>query len=211
MTEYASWTQDYPDRVMKLYRSFKAEARKQNLDMTFLLTIASSVIIIPRERSSHSCSNTSDFKITPGMNAEHLKNELATSIERCTLLRDRQRTRLAEVRFGRYSGDLDRWHPKGARSFGDQKQLGTIFKILRNALAHGNLITRGRKIDEIVFLTKPDQQAHHWEYLMLNRDQLEDILNIWMDVLKKVHTDPNGPATLGAILPDSDDDLRDAA
>ncbi len=211
MTEYANWTQDFPRRVMELYQSFKAEARKQNLDMTFLLTIASSVIIIPRERSSDACSNRSEFKITPGLNAEHLKNELSTSIKRCTLLCDRQRTRLAEVLFGEYSGDLDQWYPNRARSFGDQKQLGTLIKHLRNALAHGNLITRGRNIEEIVFLSKPWHESTCWNYLVLNRDQLEDILKIWMDVLKKVHTDPNGPATPGAILQDSDDDLRDAA
>jgi hypothetical protein len=211
MTEYANWTQDYPERVMTLYSHFKAEARKKKLDMTFLITIASSVIIIPRERSSHGLSNRPELKITPGMNAEHLENELATSIKRCTLLCDQQRSRLAEIPFGEYSGDLDQWYPKRERPYGDQKQLGTLIKHLRNALAHGNLITRGRNIEEIVFLSRPWHESDRWNYLRLNRDQLEDILNIWMDVLKKVHTDPNGPATLGAILADSDDDLRDAA
>jgi hypothetical protein len=62
----------------------------------------------------------------------------------------------------------------------------TIVHHIRNALAHGNLFTRGEPIEMLVFVSKLKHQSKEYRYLIVNPEEFTSFLHRWFDFVKKL-------------------------
>jgi hypothetical protein len=160
-------------------------ARENDLEVTLLLSVASSGLIVPYARLSedaHPARDADRFAEAKGkldrvLDAALLASELWDTIDP------------GSWRFGELcdlSGDPDAWDLDTLKPVSRKKKARSIVKVLRNALAHGNVFTRGRPhIDTLVFLSRRCQKNPEQGYncVLVSPADLKCFVLNWLETL----------------------------
>lgn len=160
---------EYPERCLQLLEAFEAIAQDRDLFGTFSVMLASSILLVPWERAS---------------NRHPLKQEHGGGLQKAFKALERQKWLAAEFwagigpgewRFSRIMGDPNNayeWKNEGGHpSFSadantiQKRTVGEVFRVLRNALAHGNIIyldengweSEGARVQHIAFLSRYEE------------------------------------------------------
>lgn len=185
MTAYRDFIHDYPSRCRRLLDTHFTNARENDLEVTLLLSVASSGLIVPYARLSedaHPARDADRFgeakgKLDRVLGAPLLASELWDTT-------DPGSWRSGELRD--LSGDPDAWPLDAMKPVSRQKEAGSIVKVLRYALAHGNVFTRGRPhIDTLVFLSRKCQVDPMLGYrcVVVSPVDLKCFVLNWLDTL----------------------------
>jgi hypothetical protein len=160
---------EYPERCLQLLDAFEPIAQDRDLFGTFSVMLASSILLVSWERAN---------------NRHPLKQEHGGGLQTALKALERQKwlgtdfwedTDPGKWRFSRIMGDPNgvyEWKDEGGNpSFsGDadtiqKRTVGEVFRVLRNALAHGNIIyldkkgreTEGARFQHIAFLSRYEE------------------------------------------------------
>ena len=204
---------EYPERCLALLDAIEPIAEGNDLVGTFSVMLASSVLIIPWERAR---------------NRHPLTQEQGGELQRRFRQIERSRWLAAEFwqrdvptswRFSRIMGDPNNvpgWTDEQDRnSFSHEantiqrRRVREVFRVLRNALAHGNVIyldalgmeTPGNRVEHLAFLSRYEetdeqrQGAETYRLVTVKERDFLDFVRGWASWVSRVA---------------ADDDLRDA-
>lgn len=188
MTAYANFIQDYPQRCKKLLESFSKNAKMKDLEVTQLLCISTSGIIVPYNRLSDKChpaADSSRFKDAK----EHFVKILDRNFVGSELwsFHNAGSWRFSELK--NLAGDPDSWHLDTAKPIDDGIKISKVVKIMRNALAHGNIFTSGKpQIEMLVFLSRLGRENEHKGYncLIVSPSDLNVFMMEWFKMLGNI-------------------------
>lgn len=188
---------EYPERCLELLEAAEPIARARNLLTSFSLLAAASVLLIPYERLGRHHPNT---------------QERGSSL--FSALRGLEKVDWLQAPFWRGRGN-GRWHfsrimgdpndvagwsdHKGRRSVApdsnliDRKKAGEVLRVLRNALAHGNVVylngdfqeIAGTPVQYIAFLSRYEETeeqrnaAQTYRVVAARDEEFLDFLKSW--------------------------------
>ena len=197
MSAYRNFVNDFPDRCLEVLEMAAGKARLGGREVTLLLMAASMSLVVPLERLKTKGNGDShpigDVELFP--NAARSLSDLLTapfigsaiwpyeSSESWKLARE-----LKSI-----SGDPEQWLPENKlKPISKEKRSKAILDLIRNALAHGSLFTRGKQIEEIIFVSfhwksTPEGSPCEWssfDALVVSPADLKDLLRKWVEFLK---------------------------
>ena len=166
---------EYPERCLQLLRVFEAIAQERDLYGTFSVMLAASILIIPWERANgrHPLTQEQGGDLNAGLRRLARQRWLAAEFW--------HDTPAGEWRFSRIIGDpndVRAWKDEEGRpSFSPEantvgrRRVGEVFRVLRNALAHGNIVyldkrgreTAGARVQHIAFLSRYEENQEQHE------------------------------------------------
>lgn len=199
---------DYPQRCLQLINSFEDSARSQDMVGSFSLLAASSVLNVPLERSftTHPLYREKDDPLTLAIKVLSKMRFVDAAFWRDVPPSDwRQSRLLANFNNPEYWVDKDGKHPfetDADNSIGRRKAL-EVLRVLRNALAHGNIVyldengqeREGAKVRFLAFLSRyeetEDQKAESETYRMVAATEEEFLrfVKAWAGWLATLHHD----------------------
>ncbi|TLD71167.1 hypothetical protein FEM03_09685 [Phragmitibacter flavus] len=191
MSYYTNFVKDFPSRCLDLLK-FEMEAKNKNLEVTLLLVVAGQAIFMPYERldlnNSKNKHPSKDFEKFETARSD-LQKELAKKCKDSRLFKDENGSYNSHAWIYKECAPDQVNHEAvpGMRPVEDKLAL-TIVKILRNALAHGNLRTNGNPIDRLVFLSGI-YESPNYNRLECTPDSLRCFLKNWATMLKKLKID----------------------
>lgn len=160
---------EYPERCLQLLDLFEPIANDNDLFGTFSVMLASSILLVPWERAN---------------NKHPLTQEHGGGLQAALKALEKQKWQAAafwqdkapgEWRFSRIMGDPNNSHvwqdEENRSSFAaeantiERRRVGEVFRVLRNALAHGNIVyldengaeTEGERVQHIAFLSRYEE------------------------------------------------------
>ena len=159
MTAYANLVQDFPGRCLKLLNTLDTSSRCLGLEVTMMLSIASSGLIVPMERlgPNHPSSDKDAF---PG--ASTAINSLLSMrfVKSPLVLNGGASWKYGQSDLGAWGTEPDGW----SRVSMDSQDVRQILSVIRNALAHGNIYSKSvgadKQIGEIVFASKKTNRSY---------------------------------------------------
>lgn len=195
MSNYKNFVSDFPARCAELLAEFEPTAQSWKREVTRMLCVAMPSIVVPLERLGlPKQTENSDTCAHPSQDSK--KFEKAKSQFDCLLKQPFRESILcleSESKpwyFGELSDeskDPDDWPElKKPNRLGTEKEASTVLKHIRNALAHGNIFTRGHPdIEQIIFLSKPTK-ANRFCFLAVEPEHFRDFLKNWLEFLKEL-------------------------
>lgn len=166
---------EYPERCLHLLDAFEPIAQERDLYGTFSVMLAASILIIPWERANgrHPLTQEQGGDLNTGLRRLERQRWLVADFW--------QGTPAGEWRFSRIMGDPNAVHAwqdeEGQPSFSPEantvgrRRVGEVFRVLRNALAHGNIVylsehgqeTAGARVQHIAFLSRYEETPEQRE------------------------------------------------
>lgn len=204
MGAYANYVQDFPKRCGQLIEELLPHARFKDRDITFLLAMATPALIFPLERLVPKKHTTEDGhtgeRAHPSQDdtryaeaSKMLRNELEKTCRDSRLFPGISTSHwkfseVPEVSENPYCWSWDRKDRNIT-----EKKVSTVLKILRNALAHGNIWTMGHPIDTIVFvsLARLDNPEGSLNTLRCSPVDLATFLKRWMNLVTDLQLPAN--------------------
>lgn len=185
MSSYDNFISDFPLRCSDLLKMFQDKAESANLGVTLLLSIASTALLIPYARLKETNHPSSDFQHFCSA-ASELDNKMKGYFSRSVF------TNASGGHWGLGNVTItDGCCPENintlCRPISAKKQTGTVIKIIRNALAHGNILTRGNPIKRIFFLSKPFKEAIRYDCLSVTIEDFRFFLDEWFEFLSSLN------------------------
>jgi len=184
MSNYTNYIKDFPSRCQDILKRYEKQSNLLGREVTLMLAIATSGFIIPLER------------LKPGSEHSHPS-------------RDRDKHRDAQKEFDKLwdskfcgsriwgkdpgswkcgilesiEGIPDSWEElnKNPKTISPDKTVRNTFKTMRNALAHGNILTRGNPIDAIIFLSQRCEESSEYNYISVSPQDFRKFLNNWFN------------------------------
>lgn len=231
MSNYKDFYIDYPIRCGELWRGLRDKAIKSRLDVTFMLMVASAGLAASWEHLKRGGKRVNDAEDHPSL--AHQKENIVQSDAYKHFIRRLGRvlnsTDMADNPL--LAGiDVDDWlshRVKGIEdvrpfvdqrvSFGQDIQLRNtreIIKVLRNALAHNNILTSGQggsSIREIIFFSehRKDGETLGYDIIGMPHTDFSAFLDSWFKLLKEF--DPRGRIAQAAIAAAFEMEVDDAA
>ncbi|MBI2438165.1 MAG: hypothetical protein HYV36_05060 [Lentisphaerae bacterium] len=186
MGAYKNFIKDFPSRILKLYETQLDSANYACLEVTFLVSLTATAIAVPFDRLRDPSKGP-----YPHLSGDrHKYSEAASRFdELCNM--SFNKSALWDSAFDTWqwgiiyniSGDPDSWPElRSASRIGADVNTEKIIKHLRDALAHGNIYTRGDKlIKEIVLLTGTSKKG--FRFLVVSPQSLGVFLRKWVSWL----------------------------
>ncbi len=187
MTAYKDFVKDFPNRCHQI---FDLAQKGSNLEVTVSLVIACAGFVIPFERlrppgqiphpsndrENHPEASKNLLKL---LNSKFIISDLNPNKDNW------HAGNLASI-----SGDPDSWseidRPKQVTK---DKTVGNILKCIRNALAHGNLYTKGDPIESIIFISSnmdsQNKTVKNYSYVCVSPSEFSKFLRNWFNFLAK--------------------------
>jgi CRISPR/Cas system CMR-associated protein Cmr1 (group 7 of RAMP superfamily) len=192
---------EFPERCLTLLEMLEPHARKRELVGSFALLVASAAFLIPYERmkSSHPLHNRDD-DLTRAI--RKLDREQFATAPFC-----------ADVSTWRYSrimnnvNDTYHWrdekgvHPMSteAENSVNKRKAGEVLRVLRNAIAHGNVVylnaegyeKRGAKVQYLGFLSRYEESeeqrkaAETYRLVVTTEDTFLGFVKTWAEWISK--------------------------
>ena len=160
---------DYPVRCLYLLDAFEPIAHERDLYGTFSVMLAASILIVPWERANgrHPLTQEQGGDLHAGLRRLERQHWIAADFW--------HDAPAGEWRISRIMGNpnaVHAWHDEEGRpSFSEdaktirRRPVGEVFRVLRNALAHGNIVyldeqgreTAGARVQHIAFLSRYEE------------------------------------------------------
>jgi len=206
MSNYKFYAKDFPKRCGKLYEQLKKKTESSELDVSFMMIIATSAVTIPLERLSK------EAQVSSSQESDYLSKERFNSFIS-------GKTSIGQV----YEGDSGfKWgttweyyeetidgsngqrkdtlkHIDLSEKCAQAKKTDKLIKVInselmnkdvlwviRHALAHGNVCTDGNPIDELYLATYRGNDSK-FKLLHVSVADFRDFLDCWFSLLKEVH------------------------
>lgn len=181
MSAYSNFVNGFASRSLELFDELKGDAEAIELEVTFLISIATSSFVMTYERMKN--KNPSSDYITFPQTKRNLDNELNTSIKDSSLFNEGWK--FLEV--SRIQGDPDSWLKEEDAVNIAEKNTNDIIDILRNALTHGSIWTKGKKINMLIFVSRKDFNKHlgPFNVLCCSPQTFKDFVENWVKLLNK--------------------------
>ena len=159
MSNYKNFIQDFPVRCGEILKRYKEPERKRGREVTFMLTITATAILIPFER----LKKHKDIKHPSGDKERYVKatgkfNEICgKKFLQSVLWKDEVKSwKIGEVEEAKVKEAPEEW-AQSSLSLSENIKVGEIVNILRNAFAHGSIFTLPNAKDQIentIFLSR---------------------------------------------------------
>ena len=160
MSEYADFVNDFPSRSGELFRALKPGAEQRGREVTLLLAIAGTALTVPYERLrrrpdgspyQHPSRDRERFGEVADQHDELLRSSfLASELVRSDRAKE-------HWRHGVVDNVDDLRDPLGAvvemEELPRSRKTRDVLFVVRNALAHGNIATRGHQIRALRFFS----------------------------------------------------------
>ena len=223
MSCYQQIVVDLPLRCQELLAAFFDKAKWKDSEVTFLLSLAETSIVIPYERlkepsvESMKCPHCrkvlglcpicgKELKPLPQSHPSGDRERLSEASKEMDSFKNTVfigsamwpyevagSWRCAKLKSVDELDFVKETELKGAEG---GKKAWTVLKHIRNALAHANIFTvGGRVIEKIVFLSS--RGCSEWDYLSVTPDDFKTFLGNWMKVLATIRISEG-------LTPDSD-------
>jgi len=194
MSEYTNFVRDFPARCREVLKMAEGPARLRGREVTLLLMAAASAFIVPFERlkpdeEPHASPHPSgDRERFPEM-AEAVSNLLNKPFLASELWQNQNAESWRVGELASIAGTPDDWPAlKNAKPVSSQKKVRSLLKIIRNALAHGNLFTKGGSpVSEVIFVsTQRDKDGNilGYSFLQVSPSDFQQLLIRWIDFLE---------------------------
>ncbi|MDY6911186.1 MAG: hypothetical protein SVM79_02350 [Chloroflexota bacterium] len=188
MGSYKNFIQDFPSRCNTLLNDFYTLAKLSDKEVTLVLTLATSGLIVPYERLK--------------AGSTHPSSDRDTFVEAAQLLDDLEKKPFLGSEL--WDSDPGSWkHGKDvaitttgvnvwaldgvAKPVGPKKQSKSVISALRNALAHGNIFSLGDPIDTLIFLAKPYSESSKFDFYMVSPNDFKQFLSKWFEFVESMH------------------------
>ena len=187
MGAYENFIKDFPSRCNDLLSDFSRLAEYRGREVTLMLSLAASGLIIPYERlkagSEHPSSDRRIF--------EEAAKEIDKLSETPFLGSAFWNSNPDSWRFGKdieiTTDGINVWAlDNNAKPLSPKKQSKTVIGDLRNALAHGNIFTRGNPIETLIFITKPHTESNKFNFYMVSPNDFKKFLSKWFDFIESM-------------------------
>ena len=195
MTQYHDYIIDLPGRCLDIFEYFEPEAKKQDKEVTLLLMAATSAFVIPLERIKSKELYSDSKEVFPSFDEELKKKWSESPLSRCP----------EEWPLGfteDWDGGPNSWPPP-TTGVGNE-DVSEVLRIIRNALAHGNLHTDGNLADgNYIHLLRLHSEEHHeyywnkvigYKYLDIPVSDFRQFLFNWLALLDKFNIQPKTQA-----------------
>lgn len=157
MTAYKNFIQDFPNRCKDVLEAFRVSASATDREVTLLITAATPCLLLPYGRL-HEEKHPSQDRDNILNEASTFDIELSKECGKSCLLNGFKDEDWRYKKLNNLQGDPDAWGLKEDTKPISAKKTETIFNILRNAFAHGNIWTTGNPINTLVFVSLVDCQ-----------------------------------------------------
>lgn len=197
MTAYANFISDFPQRCLDVLNFSAHQAKLRNRDVTLLLMAASTSLVIPFERlkldTDHSAHPIEDNKRFPHA-AKRLHELRRSQFVGSCLCPDGAASWCFSGEIQSIEGDVETWIPNSLQALSGDMLVTSMLTLLRNALAHGNIYTRGNPmIADLVFLQvkyigKGCNRRHSgFEMLTVSPADFREFVQRWIVFLRDAH------------------------
>lgn len=193
MTAYQNYIDDFPRRCRDILEFARKPALFRGLEVTLVLMVASAGLVVPYERLKpdggeidHPSGDNKKFSTAAGQ----LRDLLAKSFLSSDLWHGSYATwhtgKLKSVR-----GDPDTWDGLRSRKpLSADKTVGNILRIIRNALAHGNIFTFNSPIEGIIFIkanVSDHKVVRDYSFVFVGPKDFHQFLDQWFEFLTKLN------------------------
>jgi len=196
MSNYNNFVSDFPGRCADLMKASDKIARFQKREVTLMLCVAMPSIIVPIERLKGPSMGPDGAQ--PGHPAgdwqrfEKAKSDLEDLFKQCfrgsALWPEASSMAWSFGPVSDVSRALDVWDElSDPKPLGPDKRARTVIKHVRNALAHGNVFTRGTPdIDQIILLSERSERSNTFNFLAVAPRDFRAFLDNWHEFLRKI-------------------------
>ncbi|WP_145980942.1 hypothetical protein [Magnetospirillum sp. ME-1] len=189
MTAYENYVRDFPARCLDLLKLAEKPARLKQREVTLALMVASSGFVVPLERLSVRKAHPTRDAATYAESAKNLDLLLSSKFLESLLGVDSNSWRggmLTSI-----EGNPDSWSELAKpKPLSKEKTVGGVIRVVRNALAHGNIFTYKNPIDAIVFVCTnmdDDRNITDFSFIMSSPDDFLRFLKGWFGFLDTAH------------------------
>ncbi|WP_407543371.1 hypothetical protein Q0M94_25960 (plasmid) [Deinococcus radiomollis] len=196
MGQYTSFIKDFPSRCRELLVTYPEERLQRGLpdrSVTTMLCVASAVLTIPQERLKKATLRNGQDVSHP---ERHQYAEATLAFDTYTG-QDLALSNLWEAVSTKAHYQLGprptEFHAKASGPFFADYKVWEFIRVLRNALAHGNIYTgdHPKRITNITFGSRVDEKRReragappgHYELITLGIGELSAFLHAWLDFL----------------------------
>lgn len=187
MGAYKNFISDFPSRCNELLNTQILQGKR---DVTLMLLLASSGIIIPLERLKAS-EHISGDRETYNLASQKIDNLANT----CFLGSEFWIENPLSWEQGKIVNLTGRINPYElihiAKPVTKEKKVREVINLLRNSLAHGNILTMGGQISEIIFLKRNSdfKKTSDIEYgfLIVSPNDFREFLINWFEFTKNLN------------------------
>jgi hypothetical protein len=196
MSAYKDFVSDFPARCLDILRMAEKPARVQQREVTLALLVASAGFVVPFERlGDHPTGDATRYaeasrKLNGLLTEKFLSSALATGA-----------TSWCGGKLASVSGDPDSWpEMTQPKKLSGEKTVRGVVKVVRDALAHGNIFTHGDQISKIIFVhchyvyRDGSKEYKEADFITASPDDFLIFLKAWFEFLKS----ENIPAELTA-------------
>lgn len=192
MSEYECWISDFPSRCGNLIELFKAEALKNDREVTLLLAVASACIAIPYDHMHEPVKNAAPHPSGNRNANDNRKNNfddlLQKEVGNLSFWPSKQATGFLFGKIDAPEGMPEDWPElKNCCHMESTEKFDTLIKHIRNSLAHGNIYTRGKSITEIILLSRKSFTSTEFSLLSITPAQLQNVVFFWIEQLQQLN------------------------
>ncbi|ABQ27050.1 hypothetical protein [Geotalea uraniireducens] len=194
MSEYEDFVKDFPKRCQELLNLAERPALDAGREVTLMLMVAATALFIPFERLKP--EGRQDHPSKDKERFPQAATELKTLLEKpftASDLFDKEAKSWATGRLKSLDGAPDDWPElQRLKPISSEKKVNSIFKTIRNSLAHGNLYTRGgSEIKSIIFISTIEDRDKiiGFQFVSVSPADFRLFLTRWFEFLDKFHID----------------------
>ena len=193
MTAYKNFVDDFPRRCREILKFAGKPALFRGREVTLALMVASAGLVVPYERLKpdggeidHPSGDNKKFSAA----AENLKALLAEAFLSSRVWGAPVSTwhsgNLKSV-----TGDPDSWEGlRNRKPIQTNKTVGSVLRLIRNALAHGNIYTFKDPIEAIIFIkanVNDKKEIRDYSFVFVAPADFQIFLEKWFDLLAQLH------------------------
>jgi hypothetical protein len=193
MSNYKNFVEDFPGRCERLLRAAGPIAERCGLEVTLLLMVASTALVVPYERLKpkdkyiRAIEDRTRYEVA----AKELADLLGKPFLGSVLWNVGRVASWASDHLSTVSGQPDEWDElRNPLPLSPAETVGTVLTIIRNALAHGNLYTKANirgTITQLVFVAGravPDKIISPFRFVQVSPQDFRTLLRNWVSFLK---------------------------
>jgi hypothetical protein len=188
MTAYKNFVQDFPNRCMDVFKLLEKQAKNNDREVTLALMVASAGFVIPFERLrplgeiNHPTRDREKFpdyasSLQQLMEAKFIGSELHP-----------KKSNWFSGKLKSIDGDPDSWPELNKKTMPSDKTVGNVLKTIRNALSHGNILTKDNPISQIIFVSvnrnTEEQTISDYSFVSVSPEDFLTFLKCWFRFLE---------------------------
>lgn len=207
MTAYKNFVDDFPRRCREILEFAGKPALFRGREVTLALMVASSGLVVPYERLKPDGGEV-DHPSGDNKKFSAASEKLKALLEESFLSSPVWGAPVSTWHFGKLksvTGDPDSWEGlRNRQPVQPEKTVGNVLRVIRNALAHGNILTFKNPIAAIIFIkanVNGKKEVRDYSFVFVAPADFQLFLERWFEFLAQLHI----PQT------EAFDVLRDAA